>query len=409
MLLHSLLPRLGALSLIALGSCASSAGLTEPNIEESPRATRYSTESGPLRIALAGLVHQHAERLLWSADRRDDIQIVGVAEPNVELFERLAAKHGLDPTLRFDRLEDLLDQTRPEAVSAMTSIADHVDVVEQCAPRGVHVLVEKPLAFSSEHAERMAELSSQHGILVLTNFETSWYPSVREAQRLVDSGEFAPVRKMVFRHGHKGPIEIGCYPEFTRWLGSPDANGGGALVDFGCYGAVLATWLMNGASPTRVTATAQSLKPGVYPNVDDDATIVLEYPGASAIVQASWNWTHDVKAMDLFTETGSLHAGKLDALSARSPDAAARELPCEKPPAHLRDEWSYLRAVIRGECRVDPLSSLRTNVIVARILDDARRQVAQRSGKRSTTKRSALPSAPRTPRNINVGRRGIRR
>jgi predicted dehydrogenase len=401
-----------ASSLLVLSACASSVGRTGSDDgavgRADARATRFSEESGPLRIALAGLVHQHAERLLWSASRRDDIEIVGVAEANVELFERLATKHDLDRSLRFDTLEGLLEVTKPEAVSAMTSIADHVKVVERCAPLGVHVLVEKPLAFSREHAERMAELARLHGTLVLTNYETSWYSSVREAERLVKSGELAPISKLIFRHGHKGPIGIGCYPEFTDWLATSEANGGGALVDFGCYGAVLSTWLMNGAAPTRVIAAAQTLKPSVYPNVDDDATIVLEYPGASSIIQASWNWTHDVKAMDLYTEKGSLHAGKGDALSARSPDALPRELDCPSPPAHLRDEWSYLREVIRGKCRVDDLSSLPTNVIVARILDDARRQVAQRSRKSRATKRSSLPPAPRTPRNINFRGRGVR-
>ena len=106
------------------------------------------------------------------------------------------------------------------------------------------MLIEKPLTYSAEDARRMVELAQQHGVLVLTNFETSWYASLREAKRLVESGEMAPVRRMVFRHGHKGPKEIGCSHEFLAWLTDPAQNGGGAIVDFGCYGAVLATWII---------------------------------------------------------------------------------------------------------------------------------------------------------------------
>jgi predicted dehydrogenase len=333
---------------------------------------RLSTQSGPLRIGIIGLVHGHVEGLLWQASRRDDIRIVGIAEPNRALFDRLASKYKLDPALYHPTTQSMLEAARPEAVSVMTSIHDHLAAVEACAPRGVHLLVEKPLAFSRDDARRMETLARAHGVLVLTNFETSWYTSVREAKRLVDSDGRAPIRRMVFRHGHKGPKEIGCPPEFVEWLTDPAANGGGAVVDFGCYGAVLATWLMNGERPTSVTSSVSTLKPAMYPRVDDDATIVLTYPTATAVIQASWAWTHDNKEMDLHTERGSIHAAKWDELALREADAPARSVRPRAKPAHLQDEWTYLREVVRGNCEVDPLSSLEYNIIVAEILDDAR-------------------------------------
>ncbi|WP_419192035.1 Gfo/Idh/MocA family protein [Engelhardtia mirabilis] len=330
----------------------------------------------PLRIAVVGLVHQHAEGLLWNAARRDDLELVGVVEPDRELFSRLASKYGLGDELRFDDTATMLDAVQPEAVSVMTSIADHLPVIEVCAPRGVHALVEKPLAFDAAAAARMAELATEHGVQVLTNFETSWYPSLRTAAALVRDGSFAPLRRMVFRHGHRGPREIGCYEEFLAWLCDPEQNGGGALVDFGCYGAALATWLMDGERPLSVTATASTLKPEIYPDVDDDATIVLRYPTATAVIGASWAWTHDNKEMDLHSETGSLHAGKWNSLARRAPDGELEQVTPTPLPAAWADEWTYLRHVVRGECEVDPLSSIDLNVIVAEILDEARRQVA---------------------------------
>lgn len=335
-----------------------------------------ANQPAPLRIAIIGFVHGHVEGLLWNASQRKDIQIVGVYEPNKELFDRLAAKYQLDPSLRHDNLPAMLDAAKPEAVSVMSSIRDHLPAVEACAPRGIHVMVEKPLAFSNADARRIAELAKQHHILVLTNFETSWYASLREAKRLIDSGERAPLRKMVFRHGHKGPKEIGCSAEFLAWLTDPDQNGGGALVDFGCYGAVLSTWLMNGQAPSSVKASATTLKPRIYPRVDDDATIVLTYdnPPATAIIQASWAWTHDNKEADLYTEKGSIHAAKWNELAIRDENQPPKAV---KPgPTGFENEWVYLRRVIRGECPVDPLSSLELNLIAVDILDQARAQVA---------------------------------
>lgn len=340
---------------------------------------RYSDRTGPFRLAIVGMVHGHVEGILSRAKQDPSIQIVGIYEPNRALFDRLAAKYSLDPALRHDDLAAMLDASKPEAVSVMSSIRDHRAVAEACSPRGVHMLFEKPLAFSNDDAQRIAALAKEHSVLALTNFETSWYASVREAKRLVESGTMAPIRRMVFRHGHKGPKEIGCSPEFLAWLTDPDQNGGGAIVDFGCYGAGIATWMMNGQRPTSVVASASTLKPSVYPKVDDDATIVLTYPSATVVIQASWAWTHDNKEMDVFTEKGSIHAAKWDELRVRDPDKPARVVEPGKKPEALNDEWAYLSRVVRGRCAVDPLSGLENNLIAVEILDAARASVKKQS------------------------------
>lgn len=321
------------------------------------------------------MTHGHVEGVLWADANREDMTIVGIVEPDRAVFEGFAKKYKLDAALRFDSVEAMLEAKKPEAVSVMGTIRAHAAVAEACAPRGVHMLFEKPLAFSRDDATRIETASRKHGVLALTNFETSWYASVRESQRLVASGELGAVRRLVFRHGHKGPREIGCADSFTTWLTDPIENGGGAIVDFGCYGAVISTWMMNGQRPLSVVASASKLKPLIYPKVDDDATIVLTYPGTTATIQASWCWTHDNKEMDVHAERGSLHAAKWDALTLRDPDQAAKPVTPREKPARLRDEWTYLMQVVRGQCDVDPLSSLEYNVIVAEILDEARRQV----------------------------------
>jgi predicted dehydrogenase len=369
------MPTFATLAVLLAALCGTLAAAQPPTTPPaSPDAARFSTETGPLRIGIVGLVHGHVEGLLWQASQRSDLKIVGVAEPSRALFDKLAAKYKLDPSLYYASTAEMLDAAKPECVSVMTSTKDHLAAVEACAPRGVHMLIEKPLAFSKTDAHRIEALAREHRVLSLTNFETSWYASVREAKRLVESGERAPVRRMTFRHGHKGPKEIGCSPEFLAWLTDPDANGGGADTDFGCYGAVIATWIMNGQRPTSVTASRSTLKPALYPNVPDDATIILTYPTATAVIEASWAWTHDNKEMDLHTERGSIHAGKWDTLTLREPDKSPIARKPAPKPEHLENEWTYLRNVVRGRCPVDPLSSLEYNVIVAEILDEARRQ-----------------------------------
>src|SRR5688572_19109745 len=226
------------------------------------------------RIGIAGLTHTHVH---WILDRAHDgdIEIVGVAEPNRQLAERYLKQHNLPFTLIYPSIDAMLDEAKPEAVTAFNSIYEHLAVVKACAPRKIHVMVEKPLAVSLAHAREMQTLAEKHNIHLLTNYETTWYGSnVAAVERLNGLGD---IKKMVVHDAHPGPIEIGCNPEFLEWRTDPVKNGGGAIVDFGCYGANLVTWLMKGERPISVMGITQQFKPDKYPKVDDEATIIVEY------------------------------------------------------------------------------------------------------------------------------------
>jgi predicted dehydrogenase len=234
-------------------------------------------------------------------------------------------------------------------------------------------MMEKPLAVSMEHARAMQKAARLCSIHVLVNYETTWYPSHELAYALArKQGAIGELRKIVVCDGHKGPQEIGCPDSFLSWLTDPVLNGGGALMDFGCYGADLITWLMQGQRPSRVTAVTQQLKPEVYPRVDDEATIILSYPRAQGIIQASWNWPIGRKDMDVYGVTGAIQVADRDTLQLRKADGKARALEPAQLDAKFREPIAHFAAVVRGEISAHPLSSLETNLIVTEILDAAR-------------------------------------
>lgn len=273
----------------------------------------------------------------------------------------------------------MLAHVRPDAVLAYNPISEHLAVVEACAPKGVSVMVEKPLATSMAQASRMDALVKQYHIQLLTNYETTWYPTNQEIYNLVRTDDsLGLVRKMVVHDGHQGPKEIGCSKDFLAWLTDPVKNGGGAVVDFGCYGADLMTWLMEGKAPIAVTAVLRHYKPSVYPKVDDDATIVLEYPGAVGIIEASWNWPFGIKDWEVFGEKGYLHALNNHELMGRKKDTYS--VLASPVPAYT-DNLTYLADVLHGKIQPgNDLSSLPVNLIVVRILDAARESAKE--GKR---------------------------
>jgi len=331
----------------------------------------------PLRVAMAGLVHGHAQGFFANSLNRTDIQIVAIAEADRALFNQYAAQFHLEPSLYHADLDEVLRTVRPQAVLVYTSTFDHRRVVELCARYSVPVMMEKPLAVSYEDAQAIARAALAAKTQVLVNYETSWYRSNRAAYDLVHSGAIGEIRKVVVHDGHEGPKEINVGAEFLRWLGDPKLNGGGALFDFGCYGADLMTWLMDGQRPLTVTAVTQQIKPDIYPHVDDEATIVLTYPKAQAILQASWNWPYSRKDMEVYGRTGSIITIAANDISVRlphEPQPATRAAAPIPPP--YDDTLTYLRAVLLEGAKPDALSSLETNVIVTEILDAARRSAA---------------------------------
>ncbi len=342
------------------------------------QATSPDTRT-PLRVAIVGLVHGHVQGFFDHSLHNPEIEIVGIAEADQSLTSRYAKQYAFDPSLLFADLEEMLERTHPQAVLVYTNTYGHRRVVETCARHGVHVMMEKPLAVSLEDALAIEKAALLGKIQVLVNYETTWYASNRAAYDLVHAKVLGDVRKVVVHDGHSGPKEIGVGPEFLSWLTDPKLNGAGALFDFGCYGADLMTWLMDGQRPETVTAVTQHIKPDIYPHVDDEATVILTYPKAQAILQASWNWPFDRKDMEVYGQTGYVLTVKHDDIRVRRAGGQEEQVAAKPVPSPYDNSLSFLRAVVLEGMKADGPSSLETNVTVTEILDAARRSAA--SGK----------------------------
>ncbi len=326
-----------------------------------------------LRVGVDGLTHDHIGQVL-SSNKRGDIEIVGIAEPNKAIAMKYLKQYNLPETLWFTTLEEMIAKTKPQAVCAFNSIIEHLHTVEVCAEKGIHVMVEKPLATNLKDAQKMADLAQKHKIQLLTNYETTWYPSHRMAHTMIqDEKEMGRINKVVVRDGHRGPKEIGCTPEFLSWLTDPVKNGGGAVIDFGCYGANLMTWFMQGKKPISVTAVTKQIKPDVYPKVDDEATIILTYPHAEAILEASWNWPFDRKDTEIYSQTSYIFANSSQMKVRKGVRNAVEENVTLTPiPNPENDSFLYLTAVVQGKINpANSLSSIENNLIVVEILEKA--------------------------------------
>ena len=332
----------------------------------------------PLRLAIAGVTHGHIAEVARRVGGQDFI-IVGVVETDDRYRTNNALTGMVDKDLFYADLNKMLDETKPEAVAAYGSIYDHMSFVEACAPRGIHVMVEKPLATTYKDAKRIQHLAQKYGINVITNYETTWYRTNWHAHKLIDEGQIGDVVRMNIYDGHQGPREIRCGEEFLEWLTDPVLNGGGAVTDFGCYGANIATWYLNGTEPLSVYAVLKQHKPHTYPKVDDDATIIIEYPKTTVQIMASWCWPMNRKDMYIYGHDGYIYQKTNTEMETL---IKGKQTPIFEAPELISpydDTFRMLRAIVRGEIELDKYdpNSLENNIMVVRILEAAKKSAAK--------------------------------
>ncbi len=345
--------------------------------QQSPRTDLPSSTGGqpqPTRVAIVGLEHGHVEGFLSALPKHTEVQLVGIADADSNLIAKYAQKYNLDKSLFFKSEANMIEVRHPQAVLVYTSIAQHRPAIDVAAQYGVNVMVEKPLTISLDDAYHIRDVANQHHIHVLVNYETTWYASNRAVYDAMRENKIGPIRRVMVHDGHQGPQEINVPPEFLSWLTDPAQNGAGSLYDFGCYGADLVTWLMHGEAPLTVTAVLNHDKPEKYRNVDDDSTVILQYPHAQAVLMGSWNWPFSRKDMEVYGATGYIITVGNEHLRVRlEHDNQEQSVAAPALPENEKDSLSYLSAVLAG--KITPkgdLSALDTNITVMQILDAAR-------------------------------------
>lgn len=319
-------------------------------------------------------MHGHVSGFLHELPKHTNVELVGVSEPDAALRQKYQAQTKLPVSAFFASEKEMLEKTKPQAILVYTAPADHLSAISVAAPMHIAAMVEKPLATTTADAETIAKLSTQYKVPVLTNYATTWFPANTAVYQAVKEGQVGDIRKIVAYDGHRGPKEIGVGPEFLGWLTDPVKNGGGAIVDFGCYGIDLVTWLMHGELPESVTAVTQQMKPEIYSKVDDDSTIILKYPHAQAVIMGSWNWPVDRRDLAVYGSKGVASAVKTDGLRvhliSEKEEQVSKAVPLTAPEDNSLD---YLTAVLTNKTAPKgDLTALDTNVKVVRILSAAR-------------------------------------
>jgi predicted dehydrogenase len=343
----------------------------------------------PYKLALVGLNHDHVWPQLPVMLRGDLVKLVGIAETLPDRIARVereettnqgATRPAVPSSLIFSDWRKMIDEVKPDIVWGFLETSRHLEVVEYCAPRGIHVMFEYPLAVKYQDALKIQELSRRYNTQVLTNYlYWSWTAPTYVAKAAVQAGDIGPVYRLSGLLGHGGP---GDYRNstFLSWLMDVEKNGGGAGVDFAAPLVVWALWMKG--LPQSVYARMDHLRPQEFNGVDDNATFVLNYKDGVAILEGTW----DMAAGPAFSNTiigrtGALVVGRggVDLYKpaerqqgGRRGPAVVTQLPVEPLPPERSGALAYMVDRIRKKLPLEDMSAVDVNVQVVEVFEAAR-------------------------------------
>jgi predicted dehydrogenase len=236
-----------------------------------------------LRVGILGLSHDHVWENLAALARGDLGQAVAVADPDPHLRARAEGAHaGIQAHATYDAL---LERSDLDAVLVFADNRASAELGIRALGRRLPVMLEKPMAADLAGAEALLAAARAAAVPLMINWPTAWRPALRHGLALVRSGAVGEPVQISHRGGHAGPREFGCSAPFSDWLYDVHRNGGGALVDYCGYGAILCRAVLG--QPAAVTAVAAHLrKDGLA--AEDTAVVVLRYPRALGLLEASW-------------------------------------------------------------------------------------------------------------------------
>ena len=236
-----------------------------------------------LNVGVLGLTHDHVWSNLAALAGGALGRLTAVAEPDAQLRERFQGLYG--GVTVHQEFEAVLDRRDLDAVFIFSDNRTSAELGVRALERRLPVMIEKPMAADLPGAQALLSAARATRLPVMVNWPTAWRPALRHGLALALDGVVGDPVQVSHRGGHAGPREFGCSPQFSEWLYDPKRNGGGALVDYCGYGALLCRLVLG--QPEKVSAVAPApRKPGLA--AEDNAVAVLSYPRALGLLEASW-------------------------------------------------------------------------------------------------------------------------
>jgi len=323
------------------------------------------------RIITLGLHHDHVWSNLEELAATGRAELVGAADADEELLAKYRDRFPGETTTSYD---ELLSRDGINAAYLFGSNRLSADLAVKASERGLHCLVEKPMAATLSGAQRMHAAAKANGVRLLVNWPFAWWPQLRHGLCMAQAGELGQIWQVRYRAAHQGPVELGCSPQFCNWLYDAELNGAGALMDYCCYGALLADVLLGRPESISGLRVSTGLKPDLA--LEDNAILLLKYPHALATTEASWTQIGHLTSYSttIYGSSGTVliepgHGGRIFHATSEHPDGIELTLPTQ--PGHLLNASTHFLAAIDDPAmEIHPLCNADHGVNAQRILEE---------------------------------------
>lgn len=321
-----------------------------------------------MRVGVVSLAHVHAPGLIRAFQEHPHAQVVAIAHDDRERAQSLAAQ--LNVPRVYSDAATMVEKEDLHALLCCAPNAQHDAVVELAAARRLAVFVEKPMAATTDQARRMAAAAQKAGIVLMVNYPSTWNPALHQAYQLLREGAIGQPVYFRWRAGHRGPLAHLPPDQQAQSWWHQRVWGGGALLDFCCYGANISLWWFE-EMPLSVVGVADRLaKP--FGDAEDNAVLVARYPSAFAVLEASWSQGGAVPGGPTVIGTeGALTVtqrnGQPGVVLTR--DGSEEFIAAVALPSHLQNGVAHFIAAVRDGTPLHATVSPSFNVAVQAILE----------------------------------------
>ncbi|MCU0522577.1 MAG: Gfo/Idh/MocA family oxidoreductase [Anaerolineae bacterium] len=287
-----------------------------------------------VRAGIIGFGHMHVNDVAAHYAEHPQVEWVACADtvpfrpemrdaPYTRVWNMQHALKDLGVPKAYGDYHEMLEKESFDLVIVQSEVVQHPDIVEACAAAGVSVCIEKPMADTLPNALRMVRVCKAAGTTMIVNWPLTWSVVARKAKELLDDGVIGRVLEVKWRSGHTGPLGPGAAHDGVSEVAAPMTGpergatwwhqadtGGGAMLDYCCYGAMVARWYIG-----EQAIAALGMKANLnshWGDADDNAVMLVRFPGAIALLEGTWTtWDHGVPAGPIiYGTTGTMVADR---------------------------------------------------------------------------------------------------
>ncbi|HWB79741.1 MAG TPA: Gfo/Idh/MocA family oxidoreductase [Nannocystaceae bacterium] len=222
-----------------------------------------------VRFAVVGLGHIAQVAVLPGFAHADDAELVAFFSDDPTKRAELGKKYDVEGLHGYESYDEVLDRGEIDAVYIALPNHLHADYTIRAAQRGVHVLVEKPMAIDERECFAMIAAAERHGVKLMVAYRLHFDPANLDAIAQVQKGRLGRPRCFV------STFTQNVVAGNVRLL--PVAQGGGPVYDMGIYCINAARYLFR-AEPTRVTAFACERDDERFRDAPEMVGALLEFP-----------------------------------------------------------------------------------------------------------------------------------